>query len=251
MVAREARTVSTMLLVALGIGGCLPLAIMLAPDQQVTLAGQQLWVGARDPGPSWSGPAQLVQIGNTSFDMTLLRIDGPLRPRLTLGRVQRNDDVRDALTPQGSVQVQASAAGIIGDGFVRWYAAATALLVLLLVAATAVVGCIRMLVCVSRHTHRRVVTFKAWETATRSTLRPWVSCASPPMWLSRLPGSPPLRRGNGRREPVSRLRKRAGAAVWLSGLCVVFLVTWQVGDPPEEDSRADAGEEEEQRYADG
>src|SRR5512138_1767334 len=43
----------------------MPAAVLLTPDQKVTVAGQQIAVGARPPTLSLSGPAQLVQIGNT------------------------------------------------------------------------------------------------------------------------------------------------------------------------------------------
>ena len=77
----------------------LPATILITPDQHVTVAGQDIGVGARIPNLSWSGPAQLVQIGNTQLDIVPLRVIGPLRPKLTLGPVQRNAEAVAALQP--------------------------------------------------------------------------------------------------------------------------------------------------------
>ncbi len=142
---REARAWPTLLLTLICVFVCLPLAIMLTPDQDLTIAGQRLSVGARDPDFSVKGPAQLVQIGNTDFDITALQVYGPLRPKLALGPVQRNADAAAALDPNGGGNVAKSAAETIAGGFVTWYGLATLLLIGLVFAATALLGVFRLL----------------------------------------------------------------------------------------------------------
>src|SRR5262245_51064591 len=68
----------------------IPVSVALTPAQELTVAGQHVSVDARAPSFSLSGPPQLVQIGNTQLDIAPLTVWGPLRPRLTLGPVQRN-----------------------------------------------------------------------------------------------------------------------------------------------------------------
>lgn len=160
---REARSKPTLLLCAFCVLVCLPLAIILTPDQDLTIAGQRLSVGARDPDFSLSGPAQLVQIGNTDFDIMSMRVYGPLRPKLALGPVQRNEDARAAL--DGQSDVRASAAGLIAGGFVRWYALATVLLLGLVLAASTGLGSIRMLAGLRRFeqaTHQHGIPARLW-----------------------------------------------------------------------------------------
>jgi lysophospholipase L1-like esterase len=141
---REIRSVPTLLLVLVCLVVGMPLAIVLTPDQQVTVAGQQLSVGARTPGASLSGPAQLVQLGNTEFDVGAVRVYGPLRPRLTLGPVRRG------ATLDANADTPSTVAGVIGDGFLRWYAWATVVLLGFTLAASAVSGCVRLLLTLRR-----------------------------------------------------------------------------------------------------
>lgn len=137
---REARTAPTVLVVLVCLVVGVPLTIILTPDQQVTVtAGQRLSVGARTPELSLSGPAQLVQLGNTAFDVNALHVYGPLRPRLTLEPVPRG------ITLDATAQTPTAAATAISGGFVRWYGWATLILLGFALAATAVVGCVRML----------------------------------------------------------------------------------------------------------
>lgn len=138
-VLREIRSVPTLLLVVVCLVVGMPLAILLTPDQQVTVAGQQMSIGARTPSLSASGPAQLVQLGNTEFDVGALRVYGPLRPRLTLGPVRHGATLdADAGTPS-------TVATAMAAGFLRWYGWATVVLLAFTLATTAVFGCVRML----------------------------------------------------------------------------------------------------------
>lgn len=147
----------------------LPVAILLTPGQEVTVAGQHLAVGARTPSLSVSGPAQLVQVGNTELDIARLRAYGPLRPRLTLGPVQRDAAVATVLDPEKRRQAQADAVTNLGAGFLRWYAWATLVLLVITLAATAVAGWARVLATLrrqSREEHRHLQVTEIWDRST-------------------------------------------------------------------------------------
>ena len=120
-VLRELRAWPTVLLVAFCLLVGVPVTVALTPAQEVVALGQHLSVGARTPTPTLSGPAQLVQIGNTELDMPRLRIHGPLRPRLTMGPVQRNAAAAQVFDPLTSAQAQAQAIDNVTRGFLRWY----------------------------------------------------------------------------------------------------------------------------------
>jgi GDSL-like Lipase/Acylhydrolase family len=144
-VLRELRAWPTVLLVAFCLLVGLPTTVALTPAQDVVALGQHLSVGARTPTPTVSGPAQLVQIGNTELDMPRLRIHGPLRPRLTMGPVQRNADAAQVFDPLTSAQAQAQAIGNVTNGFLRWYLWGGLGLLVFALAAAAGAGCLRML----------------------------------------------------------------------------------------------------------
>ena len=154
-ILREARLWPTVILVLFCLVFGLPVTILLTPDQDLTVAGQHFSVGARTPSLSISGPAQLVQIGNTQLDIAPLRVYGPLRPRLTLGPVQRNAGAAAALDPARNGEVRDEAVSTIAGGFLQWYAWATLVLLAFTLAATAVAGCIRMLVTLRRQSRTR------------------------------------------------------------------------------------------------
>jgi len=139
---RELTTAPSIVVIILSVLLGLPATILLTPDQHTTVAGQDLAVGARVPSLSVSGPAQLVQIGNTRLDVAPLRILGPLRPRITLGPVQRNAAAEAALT--GS-DARETATRQIADAFIRWYAWAAVLLLVIVIALVALAACLRVL----------------------------------------------------------------------------------------------------------
>jgi lysophospholipase L1-like esterase len=149
-IRRELRSLPTLLLVVFCLLFGIPTAILLTPSQDVTAAGQHLSVGARTPSLSISGPAQLIQIGNTDLDITPLQVYGPLRPKLTLGPIQRNAGVGAVLNPSTSQQAQAAAVSSVGDGFVRWYGWATLVLLAFTLAATACTAYLRNLATLRR-----------------------------------------------------------------------------------------------------
>ena len=144
-VLRELRAWPTALLVGFCLLVGVPVTVALTPEQDVVALGQHLSVGARTPTLSLSGPAQLVQIGNTELDMPRLRIHGPLRPRLTMGPVQRNAAAAQVFDPLTSAQAQAQAIDNLTRGFLRWYLWGGLGLVLFSLAAAAGAGCLRML----------------------------------------------------------------------------------------------------------
>jgi hypothetical protein len=142
---RELRAWPTVLLMAFCLVVGLPVTVALTPGQEVVALGQHLTVGARTPTPTIAGPAQLVQIGNTELDMPRLRIYGPLRPRLTMGPVQRNAAAARVFDPLTSAQAQADAIDNVTRGFLRWYVWGGLGLLAFSLAAAAAAGCLRML----------------------------------------------------------------------------------------------------------
>jgi len=168
-VLREALSWPTALVCLLCLVLGVPATILLTPDQDVVVAGQHLSVGARPPSMSISGPAQLVQLGNTQLDIAPLHVYGPLRPRLILGPVQRNAAAAAALEPGNGRDVREAAVTTITDGFVRWYAWAALILLALTAAVTAVVSCVRMLVTLRRQTrsqHRPLTPAEIWHRSS-------------------------------------------------------------------------------------
>lgn len=167
-VLRELRSPATLALATVCLLVGIPLAILLTPGQQLTVAGQHVAVGARPPSVSVSGPAQLVQLGNTRLDISRLRVYGPLRPQLTLGPVQREAAAAIVLDPQRRQRVAGDAVQSIVGGFVRWYAWATLALLAFTLAATAVTGWARVLVTLrrrSRDQHRQVSVADIWHSS--------------------------------------------------------------------------------------
>jgi lysophospholipase L1-like esterase len=167
---QELRSWPSLALVAVCLFVGIPLAIALTPNQQVSVAGQHLAVGARDPSLSLAGPAQLVQIGNTELDIARVRVYGPLRPQLTLGPVQRDAAVSTLRDPEHRRAAQTEAASALGAGFLRWYGWATVALLAFVLAMTAAVGLLRVLATLrgqSRAQHRNVGFAEVWQRSTR------------------------------------------------------------------------------------
>lgn len=166
----ELRSWPTLLLVAFGLLVGIPITVLLTPPQELTVVGQHLSVGARAPSLSLSGPAQLVQIGNTELDIPRLEVYGPLRPKLMMGPVQRNGDAAAVLDPATTEQAQADAAGALTDAFLRWYAWGGIGLLGFTLAATAGAGCVRLLAILrrqSRDEHRHVAVAEVWHQCAR------------------------------------------------------------------------------------
>jgi lysophospholipase L1-like esterase len=149
---RELRSWPSVALVLFCLLVGVPVTVALTPPQEVVALGQPLAVGARTPSPTISGPAQLVQIGNTELDLPRLQVYGPLRPRLEMGPVQRNATAAQVFDPVTSTQVQAQAVDTLVEGFVRWYLWGGLGLLVFTLAAAASAGCLRMLAILRRRT---------------------------------------------------------------------------------------------------
>jgi hypothetical protein len=155
---REARSWPTILMIGLCLLAGIPLTIALTPDQDLTILGQHISVGARTPDLSLEGPARLVQIGNTELDIPRLQVLGPLRPQLEMGPVQRNDAAARVLDPDTTAEATAQAVDQLRTGFVNWYLLATLGVVGTALAAAALVGCARVLGILRREKAREHVT---------------------------------------------------------------------------------------------
>lgn len=171
---REARSWPTVLLALSSAVAAIALAIVLTPAQDVVTLGQHIAVKARPPSLSLAGPAQIVQIGNTSLDVPRLHVYGPVRPRLEMGPAVRSEDAVRFLNPQTTGQASSAAARTIGGGFARW--CAWGLLVALGVAVGLAAGAsyIRLL---RGQSWQRITRMAVISVATTSTL--WVaSCGA-------------------------------------------------------------------------
>ncbi|GAA3233078.1 hypothetical protein GCM10017691_28350 [Pseudonocardia petroleophila] len=132
----------------------LPATVALTPGQDLVAFGQQISVGARTPDLSVSGPAQVVQVGNTAFDVERLRVWGPLRPQLTLGPVQRNAAAQAVLDPEAGPRLQRAAVDAVTGGFLAWYLTGAALLVAITLAASAGAAGLRTLLVLRSESRR-------------------------------------------------------------------------------------------------
>lgn len=150
-ILREARSWATLALVLLCLVAGIPSTVLLTPAQSVTVAGQSLALSARPVTVSFAGPAQLVQVGNTHLDITPLEVFGPLRPRLTLGPVQRNAAAAAALDPKTRGTLGSDATHAIGFGFARWYVLATIGLIAFVLLASAAFAYGRIALTLRRH----------------------------------------------------------------------------------------------------
>ena len=154
--AREARSWPTVLLMLICLLVGLPSVVLLTPEQELHILGQTVSVGAREPRLSLSGPAQLVQVGNTSYDLVKLNVYGPLRPKISLGPVQRNAAASQALNPETANGVGTDAVRTLIGGFLRWYLWGALGMVVFALAASALVGCLRMLLHLRRQSRAPV-----------------------------------------------------------------------------------------------
>lgn len=73
-------------------------ALLVTPMQQVTLAGQEVGVGAAAPSFSVSGPGELDLFGQRL--PTTLQFAGPVRPRLALTQITLGQQLASAFAPR-------------------------------------------------------------------------------------------------------------------------------------------------------
>lgn len=143
----RARSWPTVLLVLFCLGAGIPATVALTPGQDLVAFGQYVSVGARPPDLSVAGPAQIVQVGNTTLDVDRLQVYGPLRPRLTLGPVQRNAGAAAVLDPEAAPRLGNQAVTDVTEAFLAWYLwAGSGLLGFTLAAAAAGTGLRTLLV---------------------------------------------------------------------------------------------------------
>jgi lysophospholipase L1-like esterase len=169
--ARELRRGATLLTLAVCLCLGVPAAIVLTPDQDLVSLGQPLSVGARTPSLSISGPAQLVQIGNTALDIPRLWVYGPLRPKLSMGPVQRNAEAALALRPDTAKQAGSDATGALLRGFLRWYGWASLCLLGVTLATCSVSGYGQTLLLLRRHGRARGLSARGLSGSTEETWR--------------------------------------------------------------------------------
>ncbi|MEV1295105.1 GDSL-type esterase/lipase family protein [Pseudonocardia sp. NPDC049635] len=146
---REARSLPTLLVLALIAVVGVPLVIMGTPEKQVEVFGQQVGVGARVPPLTLSGPAQIVQIGNAEFDLSSVQVYGPIRPRLSVGPLKRPEDNGPVLGPH-TVDGAGDAVRTLTDGFATWYLWGAAGMIVAALLASGLMGCVRLLVALRR-----------------------------------------------------------------------------------------------------
>ena len=151
---REARSWPTVLLVIGTAVTAIPIAILLTPGQEVVTFGQHITVKARPTNLSIVGPAQIVQIGNTSLDVPRLQVYGPVRPRLEMGPAVRSDEIARFINPSTSEGAQSAAARTIGGGWLRWCAWGYLVVLGVMLGLAAIASCIRLL----RHQSRQRIT---------------------------------------------------------------------------------------------
>ncbi|HWM59833.1 MAG TPA: hypothetical protein VNO83_18540 [Pseudonocardia sp.] len=140
----------TLLLVLFCLGAGIPVTVALTPGQQIVAFGQHITVGARPPEPDLSGPARLVQVGNTELDVHRLRVVGPLRPQLVMGPVQRNAAAAEVFDPQAGPRARDAAVTAVRDGFLHWYLLGGAVLIAFTLAASAGATALRTLLVLRR-----------------------------------------------------------------------------------------------------
>jgi len=151
LLIQELRRWPTLVLLAICLVVGIPVVIALNPPVDVVSFGQHIGVGARAPDLSLSGPAQLVQVGNTRLDVPRLQVDGPLRPQLTIGPVQRNAAAAQLFDRASLGSAATEAVAALEAGFVHWYLRGALGLVAFAVVAAAAGGCLRILVALRQH----------------------------------------------------------------------------------------------------
>ena len=113
------------------------LALLLTPSQDVTVAGEEIGVGAAAPSLSLSGPGEVDLFGQRL--PTILQFAGPVRPRLTLAHITLDEQLASLFRPghgqpPGRAAIGHALAGAWTTYFL-WEAGITGVCALLLVGA--------------------------------------------------------------------------------------------------------------------
>jgi lysophospholipase L1-like esterase len=96
-------------------------ALLVTPLQQVTVAGEQIGVGAAAPSLSLSGPGEVDLFGQRM--PTTLQFTGPVRPRLTLTRITLNQQLASMFSPgHGDTPGPEAIGQSLASGWTRYFA---------------------------------------------------------------------------------------------------------------------------------
>jgi hypothetical protein len=128
-----------------------------------------------------------VQVGNTELDVERMHVYGPLRPRMTLGPVQRNADAAAAFDPVAGPQLRVAAVEAVTAAFLAWYGWGAVVLLAFTLAAVAGAAGLRVLLVLRRQsrmtgahrpvpeiwTHCRGATARMSLIALAATLLAW------------------------------------------------------------------------------
>ena len=114
-------------------------ALVVTPLQQVTVAGEEIGVGAAAPSLSFAGPGEVDLFGQRL--PTTLQFAGPVRPRLTLTHITLNQQLASMFSPgHGNTPGPEAIGQSLASGWTRyfaWEAGVVAVCVLVLVGAVA------------------------------------------------------------------------------------------------------------------
>ncbi len=95
-------------------------ALLVTPMQTVTVAGQQIQVGATAPSLSWSGPGEIDLFGQSL--PTDLRFTGPVRPRLQLSQISINSELTTFVEGHGGAGAERILGARLADGWKQYFA---------------------------------------------------------------------------------------------------------------------------------
>jgi lysophospholipase L1-like esterase len=118
-------------------GASIAVSLLVTPLQQVTVAGEEIGVGAAAPSLSISGPGEVDLFGQRL--PTTLQFTGPVRPRLTLTHITLNEQLASAFAG-GHGPAPGTVGKALASGWTRyfiWEAAIAGGCALLLVGAVA------------------------------------------------------------------------------------------------------------------
>ena len=90
------------------VAAAIALALVVTPTQDVTVAGEEIGVGAAAPSLSFSGPGEVNLFGQRL--PTILQFAGPVRPSLTLTHITLDEQLASMFRPGGHGLVPGRAA---------------------------------------------------------------------------------------------------------------------------------------------
>src|SRR5258708_31878524 len=132
------RWLAGLVLVVVVACGAIAVALQVTPMQTVTVAGQEIQVGATAPDLSLSGPGEIDLFGQSL--PTNIRFTGPVRPRLQLSQISINSELTTFVEGTNQAGAERILGARLADGWKRYFAWETAVTgagMLLLVGALA------------------------------------------------------------------------------------------------------------------